>query len=328
VNGNADYVVMDGYDPSKAPPLYLPAFASTGKRAARNPLTGAPVPAVLIGAFVPRVGDPINNGVAASNNPNYPHGFRNPPTAQFAPRLKFAYDVDGNLRTYQKIRSWSYGSSGFDQAHVFVANYSWDLQHASRLWKNVTVCQTFDNWELSGVTSFSSGFSLGVGYSTTDGAEITGGGDGDRIIVTGKARLPFGDRSFPQFFSTAVFACSPKGSLGNATKDIFRGPGINDWDRLMFRNFPLASGRRIVQFRAEAYNAFNHTQFNGVNTTARFDPTGAQVNAKFGQLTSTRSPRITQLSLGRGSRRWLFLSKFPVPDSFSGPTPFLCELSL
>ena len=45
------------------------------------------------------------------------------------------------------------------------------------------------------------------------------------------------------------------------------------------------------------YNAFNHTQFNGVNTTAQFDARGALVNQQFGQITSARDPRIQQMSL-------------------------------
>ena len=52
-----------------------------------------------------------------------------------------------------------------------------------------------------------------------------------------------------------------------------------------------------MQLRWEMYNAFNHTQFSGVDTTARFDPQGNQVNSRFGQVTSTRQPRVMQASL-------------------------------
>ena len=45
------------------------------------------------------------------------------------------------------------------------------------------------------------------------------------------------------------------------------------------------------------YNAFNHTQFSGVDATARFDPQGRQVNARFGELTAARGARIMQLAL-------------------------------
>jgi hypothetical protein len=45
------------------------------------------------------------------------------------------------------------------------------------------------------------------------------------------------------------------------------------------------------------YNAFNHTQFNGVNNTARFNPAGEQVNAQFGRVTSARPERRMQAAL-------------------------------
>ena len=53
----------------------------------------------------------------------------------------------------------------------------------------------------------------------------------------------------------------------------------------------------MLQLRAELYNTFNHTQYSGVNTAARFDTSGNQTNAQLGQVTATRSPRVVQLAL-------------------------------
>ena len=63
------------------------------------------------------------------------------------------------------------------------------------------------------------------------------------------------------------------------------------------KNFRLGKEQRRLQFRFEAYNAFNHTQFSGVDNTARFDATGKQVNNTFGQYTSTFPSRRVQLGL-------------------------------
>ena len=82
---------------------------------------------------------------------------------------------------------------------------------------------------------------------------------------------------------------------GNGHKDIIRLPGVNNTDITLFKRFPFSGGRRNVQvIRWEVYNLFNHTQFNGIDTTARFAATGEQVNPTFGQVTSTRSPRVMQ----------------------------------
>ena len=72
---------------------------------------------------------------------------------------------------------------------------------------------------------------------------------------------------------------------------------MNSSDLSLFKTFPLKSETRVLQFRWEIYNVFNHTQFSGVDTTARFDPAGNQVNAQFGRITSTRLPRVMQFGL-------------------------------
>ncbi len=63
------------------------------------------------------------------------------------------------------------------------------------------------------------------------------------------------------------------------------------------KNIPLGRETRHLQFRCEMYNAFNHTQFRSVDGGATFDPLGNQVNARFGQVTATRSSRVIQLAL-------------------------------
>ncbi len=76
-----------------------------------------------------------------------------------------------------------------------------------------------------------------------------------------------------------------------------RNPGINNWDMALYKTVPIYERFRL-QFRVETYNTFNHTQFSGVDTTARFDPaTGAQVNSRFGEMTGARDARIMQLAL-------------------------------
>jgi hypothetical protein len=200
----------------------------------------------------------------------------------------------GNVTLYLPTRIWNYGKSTFDQTHNFVFNYTWDLPKASKLWSNAVVKRVFDNWQLSGLTVFASGLPSGVGFTTTDSANITGGGDFSRIVVTGKAQLPHGDRTLERWFNTSVVARPAKNDYGNAPKDIFRLPGMNNWDITMFKRFPIRSEERSLELRWEMYNAFNHTQLSGVNSTARFDPSGNQVNAQFGQATGARSPRIMQ----------------------------------
>ena len=73
---------------------------------------------------------------------------------------------------------------------------------------------------------------------------------------------------------------------------------MRNFDLTLFRNFRLGSDQRTMTFRWEVYNAFNHTQFNSIDTTARFNPaTGAQANTTFGQALGALPARQMQLSL-------------------------------
>jgi hypothetical protein len=116
-------------------------------------------------------------------------------------------------------------------------------------------------------------------------------------VVGEKPTLPKNERTFSRNFNTSAFRPPAVGTFGNAAKDLFRGPGINNWDLSLFKTIPLGSERRTLQFRGEFYNAFNHTQFSGLDTTTRFDAQGRQVNERFGEFTSARASRRVQLAL-------------------------------
>jgi hypothetical protein len=209
-------------------------------------------------------------------------------------------DSDGDgVAVYRPIRVWNYGKAvGFDQTHMFILNYTWDLPKASvKLMPNMAGRFLLDGWQVSGITTLASGLPSGVGFSTVDAVDLSGGGDGTRINVIGKAQKDFGDRTFRQFFDTSVFRRPARGDFGNAPKDVFRRPGTANWDLSFFKLFPVGSEKRVFQLRWEMYNAFNHTQFSDVDSTARFDVQGNQVNTRFGEVIGARNPRRMQASL-------------------------------
>jgi hypothetical protein len=67
-------------------------------------------------------------------------------------------------------------------------------------------------------------------------------------------------------------------------------------DLSLFKNILLGERWR-AQFRVEAYNALNHTQFTTINTSATYSTAGVQTNALFGQYTAAANPRQLQLAL-------------------------------
>jgi hypothetical protein len=200
-----------------------------------------------------------------------------------------------NVSVLVPVRVWNYGLASFDRTHVLKLNWLWDVPRTSL---RGPAGYVVNHWQVSGIASFVSGQPLGVGFSTTSPVDITGSPtDGARIVVTGNPVLPRSGRTFSKNFRTEVFRLPARGTIGNAAKNILRGPGINNWDIAVFKNFPLRGDRMRLQFRSEFYNAFNHTQFSGLDTAARFDPQGNQVNQRLGEFTAARNPRQIQFSL-------------------------------
>jgi len=236
-------------------------------------------------------------------NSNY-HGLLLSINRRFANNLQFGFSytfskfmdytgipIDNNLRT------WSYGFDGSDQTHNAVLNLTYALPNVSRqLNGNKLVKWVLDDWNLSGIAQWVSGTPAAISFSTVQGTDLTGGGDGQRVNVVGDPNA--NGSTFNAWFNPAAFAVQGKGDRGTAGKYSVRNPGVNNTDLALSKRFPLKSEKRNITFRWEAYNAFNHTQYSGINTGARFDlTTGAQTNTLFGQVSSTRAPRIMQGSL-------------------------------
>jgi hypothetical protein len=179
--------------------------------------------------------------------------------------------------------------SAFDATHNFVFSYNYTLPvdtvaGAHRLTKG---------WVLSGITRFSTG--LPVTLIETDDNSLLGTQFSGPIQLGidlpnyGGGPLHFYDpRSGQTYFDTSGFTPEKLGQLGNARRRFFHGPGINNWDLAIMKNTNLTE-RSSVQFRAEFFNVFNHTQFLEVN--------GNVNDLAFGQAQSVQQPRIGQISL-------------------------------
>ena len=213
-------------------------------------------------------------------------------------------------------RTRSYGPANFDQTHMFVFNAVWELPKPSRLVDGtaakLVLGSILDNWHVSGIATMASGVPKEIYFDTVSGLDLSGGGDGTRPNVIARPQLAHGERTFDRWFNTEAFALpnlpfetSPGSNEwvidhGNAAASPLRGPGQDNWDITLMKKFPLKSESRSLQFRFEFYNAFNHTQYSGMETFAVFDDTSAgfpQVNSTFGQVTSSRTPRVIQLSI-------------------------------
>jgi hypothetical protein len=198
-------------------------------------------------------------------------------------------------------RSRNYGPAAFDRRQNLAWNYVYTAPALSRVWSNRFSRQALDGWEISSIVSFVSGAPTPINYSFVTAADVTGAsgvGVDSRVNLTCDPNLGRGERTIYRAFDTSCVAPPTRAGLGigSASKYPFTGPGTNNFDISLFKNFRLSESRR-AQFRIETYNSFNHAQFTAVDSNGRFDATGKQVNQQFGQYTAAAPARRLVMGL-------------------------------
>jgi hypothetical protein len=182
-----------------------------------------------------------------------------------------------------------YGRSEFNRTHVITANFVYELPFFKG--QKSLLGYTIGNWEISGIVSMNSGLPLTVTTSSLDSGfqGILGSSPaGARPFLVGD---PTGPKTSLQWFNTAAFA--PNAATGNGTpgtsgRGVITGPGFQKWDLSLFKNIPVKEALRF-QFRAEAFNVWNHTNWDTVSTN--------NTSSTFGRVTGARDARIMQLAL-------------------------------
>lgn len=200
----------------------------------------------------------------------------------------------------------------YDARHRVVISYLWELPIPKY---QGAAGKAFNGWNVSGITTFQSGFPIRL--ESSNDSELENSFD---FELPGKPNLlgPFqtGDprsNSFcaqgtgpafgsacqtgNYFFNPNIFGlpdptapgATPASLLGNAPRTICCGPGIDNFDFSIQKITPLTE-RQNLEFRAEFFNAFNHTQF--------LNPDGnISDGADFGRVKHTRPPRSIQFAL-------------------------------
>ncbi len=190
------------------------------------------------------------------------------------------------------------GPADFTPASHFVAGYSYGLPFgqgkpfAASL--NPVLNKFVSGWIFNGIATFSSGAPMSVVGQDLTGGSVASGEEHLNQLANCNPNTVAGGKSRFQWFNSACFANPLFGVFGNSTIGAITEPGINNWDLTLAKTtrvgFPSESGQ--IEFRAEFFNAFNHTEWGAPN---EFGPTSA--NSRFGWITSTRPPRQIQLVL-------------------------------
>ncbi|MBI3471883.1 MAG: carboxypeptidase regulatory-like domain-containing protein [Candidatus Solibacter usitatus] len=170
------------------------------------------------------------------------------------------------------------GLAGFDMRHRFVGSFLYDLPfgRGKRFGiSNPILSLIAGNWQVNGIFTVRGGqpFTPSLGFSTAN----TGDPRPDRLR---DGNLPSNARSVGNWFDKTAFAAATPFNFGNAGRNILIGPGGVNFDCSVFKRVPvkrLGEGGE-VQFRVEAFNAVNHTQFDIPNSRVDI-PQGATITA-------------------------------------------------
>jgi hypothetical protein len=159
-------------------------------------------------------------------------------------------------------------------------NNFWVYQLPALSQQNPFVRGVLGGWEFSGIWRFQSGdpFSINDG---TDPSQAHIYADRANMISGQAINAHQGSKSqwLNQYFNTAAFARATPGTYGNAPRNNLQGPGVNNADLSMDKNFPFKERYRI-QFRWEMFNAFNRATFD--------NPNNSVTSGSFGRITSTK----------------------------------------
>jgi len=258
------------------------------------------------------------NSLQASFDKRFSGGLQLTAAYTYSKSFDQASSFEGILNPVDPRRSRSLSS--FDARHRIVLSYYYELPF--RKYTGVTG-QIVNGWALSGVTTFQTGFPIRI-TSQADNElmysfDFELPGEPNQIApfrttkpqstcFNGLCNYAFNPNSFTENASTPndptdpttppncsdqkVFGCYDPtlfGSLGTAPRTICCGPHISNTDFAILKTFTISETKR-VDFRAEFFNIFNHSQF--------FNPDGnTSDGTQFGQVTQARDPRLMQFAL-------------------------------
>ena len=190
----------------------------------------------------------------------------------------------GDFPQYQGNLAAERAVTAYDRTHIFGAHYVWELPFfADR--GNLLLFNTVGGWQVSGSTKIATGVPLTIttqvntANSFGQGATLRPNLVGDPMDAPGTVE---------QYFNVRAFVQPPANQFGDSPRSVIRLPYQNSTDLGIFKNFD--TGRRVaLQFRAEMFNVFNHTNFTNAGTILG--------NPTFGRLTTAAEPRLIQFGI-------------------------------
>ena len=197
---------------------------------------------------------------------------------------------DGTLVNAYNFAS-NRASSTFDQRHILEFSYIWEIPFfRGRGLRN----SLLGNWQFSGITGITTGTPFSVLNPTDSSGTGNGVGNTSRADIIGDPNTGF-DRTpnfgyGPRMYNPAAYA-TPRGlTFGDSGRDSLRYPRRVNFDMGLKKFFPIKENMNF-EFRADAFNVFNHTEWSNSFQSTTWNDSGAFY------LNGVHLPRILQLAL-------------------------------
>ena len=181
------------------------------------------------------------------------------------------------------------GLSDFDHRHRFVTNFLYQIPFLrnSEGW----IHSAFGAWQVGGIWTLQSGAPFTVNLSSdvaNNGEPLSAPSQRPNLTCNPNS----GPKTTAEWFNTSCFSMPAPFTYGNAGRDIVTGPGLDNFDATVQKEFPIHENIKL-QFRLDIFDFLNHPNFNA--------PVGAgrmfSASSSFGSITSAQDPRDMQYSL-------------------------------
>jgi hypothetical protein len=199
----------------------------------------------------------------------------------------------------------SRASSNFDETHVLNLGYVLDLPYLNN--HKSLVGKLLGGWEWSGLTGYHTGTPFSVTANSANNilpGPGVGNGTGTNVfanLVGNPYSVPqAGSANFsgPLLYNPQAFAAPTGLTFGTAGRNLLRNPSYLNFNMGLFKRFYVTENK-YFEFRAEAFNVFNHTEFQGVDGSLgcyQSNNSGC-LNTQFLLPTSAHEPRLLQLGM-------------------------------
>ncbi|HEY9500133.1 MAG TPA: carboxypeptidase regulatory-like domain-containing protein [Pyrinomonadaceae bacterium] len=262
------------------------------------------------------------NGLQVQINRRYTRGFQFGVAYTYSKSFDYANDDSSDVSYPRPYKQFNYGPSDFDQTHILTVGYIYDVPSLSRKWNNGLVKAVFDNWQLSGTTSYATGRpkqNIAVTYTAgtatiTAGqqcppgtimtsstlctmiTDFTGGTVNARpniICDPGKNSAGLDSTGSAYVINVGCFSVpGGLGQIGNMQRNPVRLPAVFNNDLAFFKKVKFGESREI-QFRWEMYNIFNRANFDDIDGSMAFGL--VQVNPNPGQACTAAGNSCTAI---------------------------------